>query len=116
MKNINLYVTDWAPNGTNDLLVCDENHQIIAAVEAATFGIDVTRCAPDLETVLVANDREVFPIPRDEAGEALSMPSDLVLVRQINTKTLRNKLAVSPVDPDGTDVLTRLKAAGVDLN
>ena len=116
-KQVILYVTDWAPNGTNDLLICDEDHQIVDSVESATFGIDVTKLQNG-ERQLVANSEDVFPVDDEIAADWKQneyVPSEFTLVRQIDIDTLRRKLCVSPLDPDGSELIGRLKRAGVKV-
>jgi hypothetical protein len=114
----NLYVTDWAPNGTNDLLVCDSDHQIVHVIESATFGIDVCRGAFDLEKAIIADCDSVFPVDSETAREwinAESIPSEFTVVEQIDLNTLKLKLTCSPIDPNGSEVLKQLKKIGIDL-
>lgn len=113
MKTINLYVTDWAPNGTNDLLICDENHQIVSIVEGATFGIDVMKHRSPIND-LVASDAQVFSIPALEEGE--EVPAELTFVRQIDVPTLKRFLVVSPVDSDGAHLIAELKRNGINID
>lgn len=116
--NYLLYVTDWAPNGTNDLLICDEDRQIVTCLEQVTFGIDVARGAFDLETTSVADDCSVFSMETEAAREYFkdaAGPQDLALVRQISLAELRRFLCLSPLDPQGTHITALLKSAGVDL-
>ena len=110
MRTLNLYVTDWAPNGTNDLLICDEENQIVGCVEEATFGIDVMKHR-SLINDLIADDTQVDSIERQNE----ELPSEFTFVRQIDIKTLKRRLCVSPSDPDGADLIRRLKRAGVDI-
>lgn len=118
-----LYIAYWNPNGTNDLLVCDDDHQIIECIEEATFGINVTRGISDLETVLVADDQCVFGIKlgetehgETECGYATTeLPSELTVVSEITVDDLLKRLCVSPVDPDGSHVMARLRKAGVPM-
>ena len=35
------YIQYWNPNGTNDLIITDEDSQIVACIPEATFGINV---------------------------------------------------------------------------
>lgn len=110
MKTINLYVTDWAPNGTNDLLICDENHTIVDYIEGATFGINVMKHRSPIND-LVANDTEIFSIARTEE----ELPSEFTFVKNVNVADLKKFLAVSPVDPEGTRVIAELKKHGIEL-
>jgi hypothetical protein len=112
MTKYNLYVTDWAPNGTNTLLVCDEDHQIIAAVEEATFGINVMEHRSPIND-LIADGDQVFSTKRLPDGEEL--PSEFTFVRAIRPSDLFLKRAKSPVDPNGYKPFQELKRLGIDL-
>jgi hypothetical protein len=112
VKTINLYVTDWAPNGTNDLLVCDENYYIIECIDEVTFGIDVTKSDVD-EAQLCADSEQVLCI--DDMELVPDNGSDITLVKRIDLGTLHMKLCISPMDPDGSDLKARLLKSGIDL-
>lgn len=106
---LNLYVTDWAPNGTNDLLICNEAHEIIHVVEQATFGIDVMKHRSPVND-LVATEDQVISVKR-----GTDIPPDWTLVRAVTVKYLSQKLCVSPVDPSGARLIKRLKDAGIEV-
>lgn len=110
MKTYNLYVTYWNPNGTNDLLVCDEDHQIVTVIDEATFGIDVMKYRSPINDLIV-DDQQVFSIKRVES----ELPSEFTFVKQIELKELKRRLCVSPIDPNGEHLISRLKAAGIEL-
>lgn len=42
MKNTYIYVTEMAPNGTNDLMIVDSEGECLKYLEEATFGVDVS--------------------------------------------------------------------------
>lgn len=44
--NNHLYITDWAPNGTHDLIITDAYGTIIDYMSEAVFGMNVN-CTPD---------------------------------------------------------------------
>lgn len=50
MKNkYKYYVTDWAPNGCNTLIVTDQNNNIVDVLDEVLFGIDVSKLRnPDM--------------------------------------------------------------------
>jgi len=103
-KTAKLYVTEWAPNGTNDLLIVVDG-EIKHCIDEATFGIDVCKAKPCERATSVMGD--IYP------GHDW-VESNLML-RRITIKDLRTKLAVSPVDADGSHLIERLKRAGVRL-
>lgn len=79
-----LYVTDWAPNGTNDLIACDAVGNVVDVLEEATFGIDVCRC------------KQQFGVYCGQLCDASDDAADSV-VAEIDVFTAYGSLAVSPV-------------------
>lgn len=106
MSKFTLYVTDWAPNGTNDLLVVNKYGEILECIEEATFGIDV--CKPNKKTLLVADTTVVYEIEKSSF-----IPEIHTAVKRIGATELLRKLCVSPVDPNGEELQARLIKAGV---
>lgn len=104
MKN-QLYVTDWSPNGTNDLLIVRDG-LIVACIEEATFGIDVNKGTK----VLVACEHGyLMPYRKD-----YNVETEAVACR-ISLDALKRKLCVSSVDPKGEGLIERLRAVGVKV-
>lgn len=102
-----LYVVNWEPNGTNDLLVV-ENGRIKNCIQSATFGIDVTKARSKQKAYACFDDVYSGHLPAEEYA-----PEIHLLLKRISKEELRKKLCVSPVDPDGSDLLERLKDAGI---
>jgi hypothetical protein len=119
VQKYNLYVTDWAPNGTNDLLVVDaESGGILEMIESATFGINVAKGW--YGHVIDADQNEVIELSeaqqrRFRQAAVNGEPHDWFAstVRPISVDELFRKLAVSPVDPDGDDVIDQLARLGI---
>jgi hypothetical protein len=82
-----LYVTDWAPNGTNDLLVVRDG-QIVDCLPEATFGIDL-RKTKDNAWVFDGFDWLVAP------GTVDSL--DASVVGRVSMAQVSEALAVSPL-------------------
>lgn len=115
MKNLELYVTDWEPNGTNDLLVVDGNTgEVIECIESATFGIDVCKAKPMERSMLYGYSNYVGEYPDAENQEELEFPENVVCLR-IDIDTLKQKLCISPIDPEGNDLIARLVKVGIVL-
>ena len=113
MKNIELYLTDWMPNGTNDLLIVDKStNEIIEFVESAAFGVDVCKPNSKPRTLLVADmDNAVYRVRVTEYD-----PSIHTVVKRVTRTILKKHFCVSPIDPDGSDLDKRLKLAGINLS
>jgi hypothetical protein len=108
-----LFVTDWAPNGTNDLLIVDRDGEIKACVSEATFGIDVAKTRSGRPwRGWVAAGPQVYKLA---APSKNFLPSVHTTVRPITLAELRKRIACSPLDPNGRTIALELKAAGVDL-
>lgn len=104
-----LYVTDWAPNGTNDLVVVNrKTNEIKEIISQATFGIDVAKGRSalwfhEVEKHFVLDRRSNFDVQSH------------TFVRKISMRQLKQNLCVSPVDPNGADLIERLRDAGIRL-
>lgn len=82
-----LYVTDWAPNGTNDLLVVQDGH-VIACLPEATFGIDVSIQTAALTPWGIVD----MAVALEEIEETVDW------VRPVSLEMLGQSLAVHPFD------------------
>lgn len=105
MKNYKLYITDSAPNGTQDLLIVDENNEIIDSIQEATFGapFNYRDEAGDLLGVIQGHCYISEVIKEDvECGDA-------TLVAPIHIEQVMSYIACSPIDPEGHDVIKQLK-------
>ena len=111
MKNIELYLTDWSPNGTNDLVIVDGNTgEVIDTVIEAAFGYPRdTQIKPNARVYAESNF-----VGGIEPNEELS-EYDINLY-SVDLETLKEHSCVSPTDPDGSDLDKRLKTAGIDLS
>lgn len=105
----NLYVTEWASNGTNDLLICNDEYEIVHCIPEATFGIDV--CKPGNQAMLFYGDYiDSMPDATDEVQYDTTMHTRL---KQIDYTTLLKRIACSPLDADGESILEQLKKYGI---
>lgn len=110
-KNIELYLTEFAPNGTNDLLIVNGNTgEVIDQIEEAAFGYPrCTRTKPNARCCLESNF-----VGGIESGEVRGEYD--VDLYSVDADILREHFCVSPLDPNGARLDARLKAAGVDLS
>lgn len=105
---LELYVCDWAPNGTNDvLLYSTTNGEIIDSVPELTFGIDVVAKDPEEQLVVHAyydfiSTAEIWPTVADS--------SLLTYVRPVNLSDVVSRIAISPVTTEQSQ-LERLVSA-----
>lgn len=81
-----LWVTDWAPNGTNDLLIV-ENGEVLAYLDEATFGINVLG-GPLAHHGYVGSESRWINIGYWPGADA---------VRRVALEHVSHALAVSPV-------------------
>lgn len=128
MKAFKLYVTDWAPNGTRDLIICDADHQIQAYVPEAVFG-GYWSALDSLGNLTVAMYGESIGLieysdtveSEDEESELLvdavlsGEYSDMEPVAEITVADLERHLACSPLDPNGDALAAELAKHGVTL-
>jgi hypothetical protein len=92
---MHFYVTDWAPNGTNDLLAVDDNWNVVDCLPEATFGIDVTSLKDTESRALILEGTDcVSSIDEDRNEYADAMPA--LYIAEVTPFTLHRKLAVSP--------------------
>ena len=112
-NNIELYLTEFAPNGTNDLLIVDGNTgEVKECIEGASFGYPRnTRIKPN---AALYSSEFVGGLPED--GESLNYEAGDLLLYSVDLDVLRSHFCVSPVDPDGANLRSRLEKAGINLN
>jgi hypothetical protein len=136
MRKFKLYVSEMAPNGTRDLIVCDSDDQIKHVVPEAVFGghfdpedsmgnvlasfygesIGMISYSDELYNWDEENQIEVIDEERTLAESILSGEnSDIIPVASIKLKQLSEYLACSPVDPDGDHLIEQLKEIGIKL-
>lgn len=101
-SNISLYVTDMSPNGTNDLIIVDNNNEIIDIIPEATFGL--TKSKPDaaltdgmLDDAASLKDAELI-----EAGITQALYT-------VSIQKVMQNIAVNPVN-NGLNTVNRIKA------
>ncbi len=83
-----LYVTDWAPNGTNDLVIVRDG-EIVDYLEEAVFGVDIEKCPHQLAVI---DDTEELHAMESFDGSPYIAPT----YGSIDLETLSECLAVSP--------------------
>lgn len=116
-KNIELWVCNWAPNGTNDLLIVNGNTgEVIATIDEATFGIDVMK-PKGAQGMLYSESNFVgaLPEPHDENYDADMHSEYNVWVKRITPEELFTKRARSPIDPKGFQPFRELARLGIDV-
>jgi len=101
---INAYACQQKPNGCHDVLITGLESQIIVVVEDGVFGLSSTRFKAKHEHYIVADDGNVFCV---HENEFCSEDIGEILV-QLTVSDIKNKLAVSPVNPDGSQLLRNL--------
>jgi hypothetical protein len=99
-----LFVTEWNPNGTNDLIVLDTRNNSLQYIENSTFGINVEVCGDSI-TVL------------DQYGELSEIesidydPATMTVLKSVSLiKVLRN-VCCSPVDVEGENAFNAISKA-----
>ena len=82
--SIQLFVTDWAPNGTNDLLIVDGG-DVVACIPEAVFGIDISK------------QQSQAGVWGDTLVDVEAVDGEHVyLVAEVSLATVRRNLAVHP--------------------
>lgn len=102
MKHL-FYATEWAPNGTNTLLILDENHQLVDAIDEALFGVRVSY-ESRMESQTLLFDDFVGIGTRDDVETGLG-----VLVQELSKGQVLKHIACSPLDPNGRSVMNALE-------
>jgi len=90
------YTTDQAPNGTSDLIITDMDGTVIANVDEALFGYNVSNKP---QWLALCDGESVFGTNKD-IGDTEDIPEDM-FVWQIDAEDALRFIAVSPVE-DGT--------------
>jgi hypothetical protein len=104
------YVCDWNSNGCNDLLLVDsETKSVVACIQDATFGIDVTK--QYFQGLYLDLLNEVV----DGKNIRNKHDSETCLVARISRETLTKKIACNPLDPSGESVKRELSKHGVNI-
>jgi hypothetical protein len=102
------YVTEWQPNGTNDLIIVDQDSQIVEVIPEALFGVPTFFNRHDL---LVCDSDQVLRAPWDQGfidsilcGEI----SEFAPVEEISPYKALSHIAQSPVN-NGSEAASILK-------
>jgi hypothetical protein len=104
------YVCDWEPNGCNDLLLVDsKTKSVVAYIQDATFGIDVTK--QRFQGLFLNYLNEVV----DGKNIRNVYDDETCLVARISRETLTKKLACNPFDPSGESIKRELSRHGVNI-
>lgn len=104
-----LYALDWNPNGTNDLIVTDEDCQVLDLLPEALFGVNVDKGQIG-GGLLVTDGEEVW---YDCTSPEVLFPACTV-VREVTLTEALRQAAVSPCD-DGDMVGAFLERHGLGL-
>jgi hypothetical protein len=96
------YVTDFAPNGTQDLVIADREGNIIEARSEAIWGLHVIPSA----SVMALGDQIVHD--RELRESLMDAPNDVCFLYPTSTSTLMRHVAVSPVC-DGSETVAFIK-------
>lgn len=102
------FVTEWQPNGTNDLIITDECYQIVATIDSALFGVRVDFKASEL---IVADSDQVLEAPWDAEFITAILEGDIhefCPVIEISAFKAMQHIAVSPVS-DGSKAKSLIK-------
>ena len=89
-KSYIFYVTECAPNGTNDLLVCDGS-EVIDSMNEALFGVIIR--TPD---ACCLYGESISSIP-EHIECAMEGSCDVFIVQKIDSDRILKKIAISPV-------------------
>lgn len=96
----NLYLTYQAPNGTNDLVVCDQNHNIVSYIPEATFGF-FERGMP--QAIIPCGMNMVFAFEEDNYD-----PQFDAALYSVELFQVLERIAISPIS-DGSKIVNELK-------
>lgn len=81
MKRIKVYY--WNPNGTNDIEILDENHEVIDSLQEALFGLNVG-----------SSDSKIVPLSQVMQKIAVSPVSDGNVTRDLLVKHFAKQIQV----------------------
>ena len=98
------YVTEWNPNGTNDLLIADESGDVVNSVSEATFGINTKDSG-----LFLSLGQWIESVHVDDYD-----PEMHCQIKEISYMDLLTQLAISPCDPDGVNKVQEIKNAILD--
>ena len=95
-RGYQMYLTDMAPNGTNDLVVLDGDGNVVHEIEEVCFGYPGQRkIKPNYLINCFSPD-----------------PNDSYPIYPITKYLLKKHLAISPIDPKGEKMIAKLKGIG----
>jgi hypothetical protein len=109
-----LYVTEFNPNGTNDLVITNDDSQVVDYIPEATFGVRIPNNY--LQLAIMINGEDVTAASENYADEVSELPETLALLTPITVGDLSRFLAVSPIDPSGDKVKSALLKHGVNVD
>ena len=100
MTNINelfkVYVSDWAPNGCNDLIFTDSDDQVIGAMSESLFGFNIKPDALGNYTGCLYGESMIM-VDSGEFPDYDSSAIQLCHWQPIPMELVLKKLAISPV-------------------
>jgi hypothetical protein len=94
--NYRFYVTDWQPNGTNNLVITNENGEVVEYVSEALFGVSVDFNTSEL---LVTDGHWVLCLDDQEQVEDVLNGDDPIFapLMEISGFKAMHHIAISPV-------------------
>ena len=107
------FITDWAPNGTHELIITDSKLQVKHVIDEALFGIDVVNTDHvfylDQTTGLQFYNDDTRTEYAELFNEGMAGP-----VWELTLAEVLQHIAVSPCQ-SVRDVIAKLKKAGVKI-
>jgi hypothetical protein len=102
MKSIKLYLTDFNPNGTNDLIVVDDDGTILAGLDNVTFGF--SRSKYDMAMTAHCNElTDTSALTDDELIEI-----GVTGLYEVEYNELLKHICVSPIDVQGHGIVSKV--------
>jgi len=99
-----LFVTEWNPNGTNDLVILDTRDNSVQYVECSTFGINVE--LGENSTMVLNAHGELEEIDSKEYN-----PEFMVALKSVSLVRVLRNLCCSPVDVEGKNAFNAIAKA-----
>jgi hypothetical protein len=97
-NQIKFFATDWQPNGTNSLLVVNDEYEVIDSLNEALFGVNVAN------STLAVFDNIIFSTEDKETLKQFNGEID-TLLKEVSVEDIFKFRACSPIDPNGKNVI-----------
>lgn len=101
-----LFLTEFNPNGTNDLIICNDNFEVMKVIPECTFGYGNQDFTHSLAFDGVISDAEAL---QDEELQETGITG----LYQVELRDIMKRICTSPVDPQGHKVLFEMHVAGL---